>query len=76
MSDSQWRLEVDRHLCISSGMCVGIAPDHFELEGDGSHALADVVDQDEAVVDAAESCPVEAIKVFSAASNELVAPTD
>ncbi|ALG07494.1 ferredoxin [Kibdelosporangium phytohabitans] len=76
MSDTQWRLEVDRHLCISSGMCVGIAPDHFELEGDGSHATADVVDQDEAVVDAAESCPVEAIRVLSAASGDLVAPAD
>ncbi|MET0237815.1 MAG: ferredoxin [Kibdelosporangium sp.] len=76
MSDSQWRLEVDRHLCISSGMCVGIAPDHFELEGDGAHALADEVGQDESVVDAAESCPVEAIKVFAAANGDLVAPKD
>lgn len=76
MSDTQWRLEVDRHTCISSGMCSGIAPDHFELEGDGSHPLADVVDQDEAVIDAAESCPVEAIKVFNAASGELVSPVD
>ncbi|MEV4317879.1 ferredoxin [Actinocrispum sp. NPDC049592] len=76
MSDTQWRLEVDRHTCISSGMCSGIAPDHFELEGDGSHPLADVVDQNEAVIDAAESCPVEAIKVFNAASGELVSPVD
>ncbi|MFC0113318.1 ferredoxin [Kibdelosporangium aridum] len=76
MSDTQWRIEVERPLCISSGMCVGIAPDHFELEGDGSHALAEVVDQDEVVIDAAESCPVEAIKVFSTAGDQLVAPTD
>ncbi|RSM83536.1 ferredoxin [Kibdelosporangium aridum] len=76
MSDTQWRIEVERPVCISSGMCVGIAPDHFELEGDGSHALADVVDQDEVVIDAAESCPVEAIKVFSAADDQLIAPID
>jgi ferredoxin len=57
-------------------MCTGVAPDHFELEGDGSHALKDVVDQDDAVIDAAESCPVEAIKVFSVASGELVSPID
>jgi ferredoxin len=76
VSDSQWRLEVDRHTCISSGMCAGVAPDHFELEGDGAHALAEVVDQDEAVIDAAESCPVEAIKVFSVADGELVSPKD
>jgi ferredoxin len=76
VSDTRWRLEVDRHTCIASGMCTGVAPDHFVLEGDGSHALADEVDQDEAVIDAAESCPVEAIKVFSVASGELVSPTD
>ena len=76
MSGSQWRLEVDRHVCISSGMCAGIAPDHFELEADGAHPTADVVDQDEVVVDAAESCPVEAIKVFAASGGELVAPKD
>ncbi|RSM85966.1 ferredoxin [Kibdelosporangium aridum] len=76
MSDTQWRIEVQRHLCISSGICVGIAPRHFDLEGDGSHPLADVVDHDDVVVDAAEACPVEAIKVFSNARNELVAPVD
>jgi ferredoxin len=76
VSDTQWRLEVDRHTCIASGMCAGVAPDHFELQGDGSHALSDVVDQDEAVIDAAESCPVEAIKVFSVANGALVSPVD
>jgi ferredoxin len=57
-------------------MCAGVAPDHFELESDGSHALKDVIDQDEAVIDAAESCPVEAIRVFSVANGELVSPVD
>ena len=76
MSESQWRIDIDRHTCISSGMCAGVAPDHFELEGDGAHALAEVVDQDEAVIDAAESCPVEAIRVFAATDGSLVAPTD
>jgi len=57
-------------------MCTGIAPDHFELDSDGSHAITEVVDQDDAVIDAAESCPVEAIKVFNAASGDLVSPVD
>jgi ferredoxin len=76
VSDTKWRLEVDRHICISSGMCTGIAPERFELRGDGSHAINEVVDEDEAVIDAAESCPVEAIRVFNLASGELVSPVD
>ena len=76
MSESQVRIEVDRHTCISSGMCAGIAPDHFEVQADGAHPLAEVVDSDELVVDAAESCPVEAIKVYAAANGTLVAPLE
>jgi ferredoxin len=76
VSDTQWRIEISRRICIASGVCAGIAPAHFSLQGDGSHALADMVDQNDIVIDAAESCPVEAIKVFSAAGNTLIAPTD
>jgi ferredoxin len=76
VSDTKWRLDVDRNACISSGMCTGIAPERFVLEGDGSHAISEIVDEDEAVIDAAESCPVEAIRVFNAASGELVSPVD
>ncbi|GAA4017538.1 hypothetical protein GCM10022247_46080 [Allokutzneria multivorans] len=74
MSDS-WLVTVDQN-CIGSGMCAGAAPDHFELMDGYARAIKDEVDPDEAVIDAAESCPVEAILVKHAASGEVVAPTD
>jgi ferredoxin len=69
-----WRLEVDRDRCIGSGMCAGMAPDHFTLVDGVSVPSAGPVPPDDAVIDAAESCPVEAITVRDAADGRLVAP--
>ncbi len=76
MSDDpcRWRLSVDADRCIGSGMCAAIAPDHFRLDGATSHPLAGVVEPDDVVRDAAESCPTEAIAVRDAATDELLAP--
>ncbi|MBW4720856.1 ferredoxin [Saccharothrix obliqua] len=69
----KWSLEVDGGTCIGSGMCTAIAPEHFRLEGDTSVPIDPSVDPDDLVVDAAESCPVEAILV-RAADGSVVAP--
>lgn len=71
-----WLVEVDTESCIGSGMCAGTAPDHFELVAGVAQAKNSPVEPDEDVVDAAESCPVEAILVKEAASGEVVAPKD
>ena len=63
---SEWTIEVDRSMCLGTGMCTSIAPDHFRLEGGTSTPVKAEVDPDDAVVDAAESCPMEAILVRSA----------
>ena len=58
-----WKLSVDR-ACIGSGSCVGVAPRHFQLDADQrSHPIAVQVEPDDAVLDAAASCPIEAITV-------------
>ncbi|MCP2165125.1 ferredoxin [Goodfellowiella coeruleoviolacea] len=74
MTEGRWRVEVDGATCIGSGLCVGTAPDHFELVKDTSHPINELVEPAEAVRDAAESCPVEAILVRNAATGEVVAP--
>jgi ferredoxin len=62
-----WRVRVDAGLCISSGMCVATAPDRFAFDpGQRSRPVSELIDEDEAVRDAAASCPVEAIAVTDA----------
>jgi ferredoxin len=79
MSDAagatRWRLEVDQQTCIGSGLCAGTSPDYFELGDTAARPIAEKVDPEDSVVDAAESCPVEAIKVFDDADGTLIAPT-
>lgn len=73
MVTPSWRLTVDRGLCIGSGTCVGTAPEHFALVDGRSAPMAEEVEPDEAVTDAAEFCPVSAITVRDA-DDRLVAP--
>ncbi|WP_422769738.1 ferredoxin [Plantactinospora sp. WMMC1484] len=69
-----WRVSVDPHRCIGSGICAGMAPEHFQLVDDLSTPLADQVAPADLVVEAAESCPVEAILVRDATDQRLIAP--
>jgi ferredoxin len=62
-----WRIRVDTSRCISSGMCVGTAPDRFSFdEQRHSHPVTELIEEDETVRDAAASCPVEAISLADA----------
>ncbi|MCE6993616.1 ferredoxin [Saccharothrix sp. S26] len=70
---SEWTIEVDRGACLGTGMCTSIAPDHFRLDDGTSSPVKARVDADDAVIDAAESCPMEAILVRSA-DGEVLAP--
>lgn len=48
--------------CIACGTCVDLCPDVFELEGDIATVKAGAdLSQDDAITEAAEACPVEAI---------------
>lgn len=71
-----WRLDVDRGTCIGSGVCVGNAPNFFRFVDDKSQPVAERVERDEAVIDAAESCPVEAITVTDVESGDVIAPEE
>ena len=71
-----WLIDVDADTCIGSGMCVGTAPDHFDLlDGYACPRKAEVEPADE-VLDAGESCPVEAITVREAATGRVLAPEE
>lgn len=73
-TDSRWRVSVDSGTCIGSGVCAGTAPNHFTLEGGYAVPVAGEVDPDDAVVNAAESCPMEAILVTEVGTDKVIAP--
>lgn len=72
--DGRWQVEVDRSVCIGSGMCAGIAPEHFRLTGRRSRPVNEQIAPDEDVIEAGESCPVEAILVRDARTGEVLVP--
>ncbi|MFF5219434.1 ferredoxin [Micromonospora sp. NPDC000442] len=69
-----WRIQVDAERCIGSGSCVGMAPAHFRMESGVATPVSAAVEPTEAAIDAAESCPVEAIAVRDD-DGTVIAPT-
>jgi len=70
-----WKIEVDRPVCLGTGMCAGSAPDYFKLDDSGRvRALREEIAPDELVTDAAALCPVEAIRVRDASTGDVLAP--
>ena len=64
---TRWKISVDKNVCISSAMCVAIAPDRFVLDQQlRSGPVETEIDPDEDVRDAAASCPSEAISLVDA----------
>lgn len=73
----RWHIEVDRSLCIGSGMCVSTAPGGFRLDpARQSHPVEGETDAGEPLLLAAEGCPVEAITITVAGSGEPVFPPE
>jgi ferredoxin len=56
---------VDADLCTGCELCIDTCPDVFEMEDDIAKAIVDEVPAgaEETAKQAAEECPVEAIKI-------------
>jgi ferredoxin len=73
----RWRIEVDRGVCVGSGFCVSSAPGGFRLDAARqSHPVEPEADASEAVLVAAEGCPVEAIAIRLLEGGEQIFPPD
>jgi len=80
---TRYRIKVDHDSCIGSGMCVGLAPDYFELDDENYQSLPihKIVDVDKVcaedvttVLEAAECCPAEAIIITDDDTDEQLRP--
>jgi ferredoxin len=70
---TRWIVSVDKAACIGSGVCVGTAPGRFVLDDKQRSApVGAQITADEAVRDAAASCPTEAISLVDADTGEPV----
>jgi ferredoxin len=74
MTAARWRVSVDLNSCVSSGCCVALAGEWFELTDDGARPVVELIDREDAVIDAAEACPTEAIRVVDPSDNTVIAP--
>jgi ferredoxin len=70
---SIYRIEIDRSLCSGFGSCVKDAPGVFALDGGSVATPLVAATEDEAVLDAAGSCPMGAIAVYETATGEAAA---
>ncbi|RNL65369.1 ferredoxin [Nocardioides marmoriginsengisoli] len=61
------KITVEAGSCIAAGVCVGMAPDHFDQDDEDGIVLllddAPAPDSEAAVRTAAEACPVRAIRL-------------
>lgn len=74
MTDTRWRISVDKDTCIGSAVCAGTLPNRFRIVDDKAEPVDEVIAPDEDVRDAAESCPMEAILVQDADTGSVLAP--
>jgi len=66
------RVRVDRDLCIGVGNCVAYAPTVFALDKENKAVVLDPSSvDDETLLEAAESCPENAIIVEDDEGNQL-----
>lgn len=75
---AKYKVKVDRELCIGAASCVAVAPDTFDLDSEGKAvikkkdgtttsdyvAYEDINDTEVSILNAARSCPVNAIIVI------------
>lgn len=57
-----YEIRVDRNLCVTLAVCLGLAPDVFELDTEGKAVIKDADGTDiNTIIEAAKGCPVNAI---------------
>ncbi|MFF3373957.1 ferredoxin [Streptomyces sp. NPDC002680] len=75
MTAARWSVEVDKRVCVRTGLCAASAPEEFDLDEDGQgRARSGTLPASEEVLEVAESCPIEAIGITDADTGKRVFP--
>jgi len=63
--EEKMKVRIDENLCTGCGLCADTCPDIFELADDVARVKKEEVPEEnqDCVKEAAENCPVEAIKI-------------
>ena len=70
---STYKIVIDRSLCSGFGTCAELAPNLFQVAGDGIAEARVGESDDPSVLDAAAQCPMGAIAVYDLATGEQAA---
>jgi ferredoxin len=69
------KIVIDRGRCIAASNCIGAAPAVFRLDGQRKAVVDNAAGgSDEAIMDAASSCPTEAISLFDETTGQQLFP--
>ena len=69
------KVVIARGRCIAASNCIGAAPAVFRLDGQRKATVDDPAGAtDEALMDAAQSCPTEAISLFDETTGRQLYP--
>jgi ferredoxin len=67
------KITVDREKCISAATCIAVAPETFELDGEGKAVVKNATGNDDAtIIEAAKSCPTQAIIIEDGTGKQIV----
>lgn len=76
-TNSKYRVEINRDICIGAASCVAIAGNSFKLDDKNKVLIVESEwDNDDLILAAAQSCPVFAIKIFDKESGKQIFPTE
>ena len=66
-------VEIDRDLCVGFGDCIDAGPDVFEFDDDGIAVFkTDIVSiEQDRLIEACQSCPVDALTALDAQGRQL-----
>lgn len=73
VSVHNYKVWVDRNLCIGAATCVAVAGKTFQLDKEAKAVILETADQDtiETIIDSAKACPVGAIFIEDEKGNRV-----